>query len=55
MSSPAIAAHPNAQLKDVLNLMLENKVERLPVGNDGNYLIGLISHGDILRKIHENL
>ncbi len=24
MSSPAIAAHPNAQLKDVLNFMLEN-------------------------------
>jgi IMP dehydrogenase len=55
MSSPAIAAHPDTQLKEILKLMLENKVERLPVVNDGNYLIGLISHGDILRKIYENL
>ncbi len=55
MTSPAIACHPNANLKDVLKLMLENKVERLPIVDDGNYLVGLISHGDILRKIYDCL
>ncbi len=55
MSSPAIACNPDAVLKDILKLMLDNKVERLPVVDAGNYLVGLISHGDILRKVHERL
>jgi len=55
MSSPAITCQQNATLKEILKLMLENKVERLPVINEGNYLVGLISHGDILRRIYENL
>ncbi len=55
MSSRTISSHPNANLKDVLKLMLENKVERLPVVDDRNYLIGLISHGDILRKDYDHL
>ncbi len=55
MSSPAISCPPNANLKDILKLMLENKVERLPVVDEGNYLVGLISHGDILRKVFEYL
>lgn len=55
MSSPAISCLPDASLKEILRLMLENGVERLPVVDESNYLVGLISHGDILQKVYENI
>ncbi|MFX1480221.1 MAG: CBS domain-containing protein [Promethearchaeota archaeon] len=40
-------------LKDVLELMIEKKIQRLPVVNDNNQLIGLIVHNEILKKLYD--
>jgi CBS domain-containing protein len=55
MSSPAVSCTPDASLKEILRLMLENGVERLPVVDESNYLVGLISHGDILQQVYNRL
>lgn len=54
MSRELITADQNARLKTILGLMLENKIERLPVVDDGK-LVGLIVHDRILRAVHETL
>lgn len=42
-------------IKDALSIMFEKNVERLPVVNNNNILIGLVLQQDILRKLHEYL
>ncbi|GAB4321591.1 MAG: hypothetical protein Kow0069_25980 [Promethearchaeota archaeon] len=55
MTSPAISVPLNAKLKDVLRTMFENKVERLPVTDGENHLVGLIVHDKILRELYAAL
>ncbi len=42
-------------IKDALKIMFEHKIERLPVVNDNNELIGLIGQQRILKKLYQNL
>ena len=42
-------------LKDALSIMFEKNVERLPVVNDNNELVGLVLIKDILKKLIEFL
>ncbi len=50
MRSPVITTTPNAQIRDVIEIMLKKDVKRLPVVDDGN-LVGLISRIDIIKRI----
>ncbi|MHA1278730.1 MAG: CBS domain-containing protein [Candidatus Helarchaeota archaeon] len=45
---------PETPLEDILNIMLTKKVERLPVIKDDK-LVGMVMHGQILKKIYELL
>ncbi len=54
MNKKPITTTPNASLKSVLKILLENKIERLPVVDKGKF-VGLIVHGQILKKIYDNL
>jgi len=42
-------------LKNALEIMFNNKIERLPVVNDNNELIGLVGQQGILKKLYEYL
>jgi len=42
-------------LKDALSIMFEKNVERLPVVNDNNELVGLVLIKDVLKKLLEFL
>ena len=55
MTAEPYCVNKDDTIKDVLDLMFEKKVERLPVVNNNNELIGLILQQDILKKIHELL
>lgn len=54
MSRNLITVGPEASLKEILTLMLEKKIERLPVVEDGK-LLGLIVHDRILRAVRDTL
>jgi IMP dehydrogenase len=54
MSRELITVDPDASLKDILSLMLEKKIERLPVVEEGR-LLGLIVHDRILRAVRDAL
>ncbi len=49
MSKPLRVVRPNTSLEDAAKALRENKIKRLPVVNENNELIGIISEGDIMR------
>ena len=55
MTQNVISCDIDCSLKNLLDRMLKNNVERLPVTDENNKLIGLVVHQNILQKIHEVL
>lgn len=53
MSSPAITTKPDADIKEVARILDERKIKRLPVVDNRNRLIGIISRGDIVRAMRK--
>ncbi len=54
MSKELITVERDTPIKSILSLMLENRIERLPVV-EGGRLVGLIVHDRILRTFHDAL
>jgi CBS domain-containing protein len=55
MTPDPIVVKKEDPLVKVLQLMYENKIERLPVVNEGSELIGLVIQHDILTAIYSIL
>jgi CBS domain-containing protein len=51
MSSPAITTRPDADVRDVARILDERRIKRLPVVDERNRLIGIISRADIVRSM----
>lgn len=49
MSKPLRVVRPDTTIEEAAKAMRENKVKRLPVVNDNNELIGILSEGDIMK------
>ncbi|BBL62277.1 hypothetical protein MARBORIA2_05600 [Methanobrevibacter arboriphilus] len=51
MISNVISIHPAAEIKDLLKLFSKHNIGGVPVVNDQNKLIGMVSDGDIIRYL----
>lgn len=51
MTSPAITVDATAELSDVVPFMLEKRLSGVPVIDDVGRLVGVLSEGDLLRRI----
>jgi len=51
MVSPVITVKPSLSVRDVANLFLERKISAAPVVDDAGNLVGLVSEGDLLRRV----
>ena len=49
MTSPAITTKPDADIKEVATILDKRRIKRLPVVDNNNKLIGIISRADIVR------
>jgi CBS domain-containing protein len=49
MSRPLRVVRPDTSIEDAAKAMRENRVKRLPVVNEDNELIGILSEGDIMK------
>jgi len=49
MSSPLRVVKPDTTVEDAAQAMRDNGIKRLPVVNQDNELIGILSEGDIMR------
>jgi CBS domain-containing protein len=54
MTHNPISISPDTSLEEILNIMLTKNVERLPVIKDEK-LVGMVMHGQILKKLYELL
>ena len=48
MSSPVVSVPPDAPLKDVASLLVERRINAVPVVDAGGRLVGIISEADLL-------
>ena len=48
MSSPVVTGPPDAQLKDVAATLVEHRINAVPVVDDGDRLVGIVSEADLL-------
>jgi len=55
MTSPAATINPRANIAEVVRIMDEKGIRRLPVVNDNNVLVGIISRADILKAVIKKL
>ncbi|MCQ4082061.1 CBS domain-containing protein [Streptomyces sp. RB6PN25] len=49
MSAPAITVHPQAGLAEAARTMVRHGIERLPVVDDDNRLVGIVTRRDLLQ------
>ncbi|MBI5046639.1 CBS domain-containing protein [Candidatus Micrarchaeota archaeon] len=49
MSKPLRVVRPETTIEDASKAMKDNKIKRLPVVNEHNELIGVLSEGDIMK------
>ena len=51
MIEDVYVVHPHYTLKEILRILIENKVGGVPVVDEQNKLLGMITDGDILRYL----
>jgi len=51
MSSPAITLPANKIVSDAAILMLKNKIHRIPIVNDSNQVVGIVTRTDIFSAL----
>jgi CBS domain-containing protein len=51
MVSPVITVKPNSSVKDAAKTMLERRISALPVVDDKGKIVGIISEGDLMRRV----
>jgi len=55
MTEEPIVIKKDTTIKEILSIMFENNIERLPVVNENNQLIGLVLQQDILKMLVDYL
>lgn len=51
MIRDVVKGHPNDSVKDIMKILVANKIGGLPICSEDGKLIGMVSDGDILRAI----
>jgi CBS domain-containing protein len=51
MTPAVVTVSPRASVIEAAKLMLDNRLSGLPVVDDGGLLIGMITEGDLLRRV----
>ena len=51
MTDRVISVHPSDLIADAVQLMLDNRISGLPVISEAGQLVGIVSEGDLLRRI----
>lgn len=51
MVSPVVTTKPNTTVKDVAQLLVDNRISAVPVVDDRGKIVGIVSEGDLLHRI----
>lgn len=50
MTSPAISAAPDTTIVEIVDIMLEHRISAVPIVDDSNAVVGIVSEGDLIRS-----
>jgi IMP dehydrogenase len=50
MTDDLVVAHPEMQITDAARVILRSGIQKLPVVDDANHLVGIISNADVIRS-----
>ena len=50
MVSAVISVRPNARVEEVASILLANRISAVPVIDDQDELVGIVSEGDLMRR-----
>lgn len=50
-----VTVHPNDEMKTVVTLLAKHHFKKLPVIDKDNHVVGVISRGDVIRRIQETV
>jgi CBS domain-containing protein len=48
MTAPVITVHPDTPLKEIANVLVKRQINAVPVVNEGNELVGIVSEADLV-------
>lgn len=52
MSKHVISAHEDTSVNDIASLMINKKINRIPIVDDDNHVVGIITRQDIIRNVY---
>lgn len=50
-----VSVHPNDDMKTVVTLLSKHHFKKLPVIDETNHVVGVISRGDVIRNIQQTI
>ncbi|MBT2696264.1 CBS domain-containing protein [Bacillus sp. ISL-40] len=50
-----VTVHPEDEMKKVVSLLSKHHFKKLPVVDESNHVVGVISRGDVIRSIQETI
>ena len=50
MTAPVVTAGAASTVVEIVNLMLEHKISAVPIVNEADELVGIVSEGDLIQR-----
>lgn len=54
MTRTVITATPKTEVREIVDLMMQNRISAVPVVDDAGRVIGMVSEGDLMRRVENN-
>ncbi|NIC07452.1 CBS domain-containing protein [Billgrantia bachuensis] len=54
MTAKVITVSPDADVREIARLLLENNISAVPVVDDGDKVLGIVSEGDLMRRVEND-
>jgi len=51
MTKDVITVGPKAEVKEIVDLMIKNRISAIPVVDDNQHVLGIVSEGDLMRRV----
>ncbi len=53
MTPNVVCVDPDANVRDIAQLLLENRISAVPVVDDERRVLGIVSEGDLMRRVKD--
>ena len=54
MTRTVITATPKTEVREIVDLMMQNRISAVPVVDDAGRVIGMVSEGDLMRRVEND-